>query len=151
MEKKSIFILVIIIIALLAICIMAFNHTSENKFTVGDAEFTLPDGYEVKSNKDVVTIANGGKNFSITSYNDSKIDKHINEYKTSKEKNNKTITVSHITDKNNKQLVKSTVVNATSNVHYWFNYHGKTYTIYTSNAGEDADQTVFKMVSSLDI
>ena len=84
----------------------------------------------------------------IVKYNDNNVKKHVNDYKSYKEKSNYSISVSNFTV-NNITIYKSNIVNDTNYLHYWFVYEGKVYSISTEDGNKNMDSIITELVRSI--
>lgn len=154
MEKKSILMILIVVILIVTVGFLSFNQftNSENHVAVGDATFILPEGFYkgTPNNSGDINITNGYDTLFLKVYNDSNMTKHAKEYSTNKHKQNNNSVVKFKNFTVGDVLVcKATVVNESSTVHYWFDYHGKTYSIYTWSASNKIDNIVTDLIKSI--
>lgn len=152
MEKKYI-ISILLIIATLVIVgsfyFADFSKQNDNQIKVGEATFTVPDGYNVtNSSKDRVKLSNGVNSIGIVYYNSSKTNKYVDNYVSLKEEDGYKINVSNFTS-GNTVVYKSEVSNDTGVVHYWFKYGEKTYSIYSGDANKHMDKQVSQLIKSV--
>lgn len=154
-NKKYLLIIGIIILILCVVgAFLYFNNANTNPkdnstFTVGQAEFTLPEGYKVTETKnDSAKISNKFNTVSIVCYNDKNIKKYVNKYIKMKEKENHTVNLSNITI-NNHMVYKSELDNDSSNVHYWFKYGNSTYSLYSADANKHMDSLANQLIRSM--
>ena len=128
------------------------HNDSKNQIKVGATSFTLPEGFYQGSMNDAndYNITNGYDTLFLKECGNKNISKYINEYKNYKNRgtDNKSVILNNFTV--NKIVVfKSTIVNESSNFHYWFNYNNKTYSIYTLNGNSNSDNIVKNILNSL--
>ena len=154
MEKKFGLIILIVILFLAIFGFMFFNqyNNAENQIKVGNTLFNLPEGFhQGTANKaNDINVTNGYDTLFFKECGDSNITKYIKEYKNYKHEENNT-TIDNINNFTVKNIVvyKSTVVNESSSIHYWFDYNNKTYSIYTWSANGNCDSIVKDIVNNL--
>lgn len=153
MEKKSIILIVIAILVVIG-GVMAYNTfnntTDDTHVKVGDATFELPSGFhEGKTNNaGDVNITNGYDSVFIKEYDHGNVTKCINDYKKYKNNTNQTVKVSTV-DINNITVYKSSIVNETNTIHYWFDYKDKVYSIYTWGGTDGGSDNIESIASDL--
>jgi len=149
MDKKWIVVLCIII--LLTVGLFAFySFTNQgNEVKVGNAIFQIPNGYHISDSntKNVTNLTNGTNNIYIMEYNGKDVQKHIDLYINSSEKNNRSVTISNFTV--GKTLVYKSNLNTSSAVHYWFVKNKNTYTIYTWDKNPEIDSIATKLIETI--
>lgn len=148
MNKKGIiYILIIILIMLVAIIgVMGYFH---NHIKVGDAYFTLPEGYKCVANGEYTNITNDNNEYIILDYNNTNdLKKVINDYVKYNEDHNLSLSLYNITI-GEYTVYKSIMNNDTQIVHYWFIYNDQTYQIYTRSANSNSEKIISDLISSV--
>lgn len=148
MEKKYILIIIIIIV-LIAIPLAVIYTDSSNQVQIGSNTFKLPQGFKVvdSSKSDVVNITNGYDTIYLKECGDNDITKYVNKYVKDIKDNNKTAKTKNFTV-DNVIVYKSTVVNNTHTIHYWFEHNGKVYTCYTYDANKNTEDIVTDLIKN---
>lgn len=122
-----------IIILLLIIGFLLFNNFSTQNSTVkiGDAVFTLPNGYKEDGVNEygALTITNGTNSIYLVEHNDKDISKHVSEYENVTNYKNETMRIENFT-MNNTLFYKTNNVDNPNTVHIWFVKNNNTYDIY---------------------
>ena len=154
MERKSILIAVVIILLVAIIGYLGYNQfvANDNQVKVGAATFTLPDGFHKGTplkNGDT-NITNGYDDFFIKDCGKDNITKYPKKYVKSIEKKDNTtkVKIKNFTV-NDTVVYKASIVNKTSNVHYWFDYNGEVYLIYSWSANKNFEKIVTDLISSV--
>ena len=121
--------------------------TEKNTIKVGNSIFDLPSGYskEMKSNTEGI-IKNKADTIGIQEYADNNIKKYVNEYNVTKEKTGERLIIKTY-KVNNTQVYKSTNMNNTRFVHYWFVNNNKVYTVYTWHDNNNTDKIVSHLIN----
>ena len=90
--------LIIMIIVLLS-CFQLSDSKQQKEFIVGNTTFMLPEGYheELNNVSNDVKITNGTNALFLIEYNDSNLNKHMNDYMKSSEINNDSLIASNFT------------------------------------------------------
>lgn len=147
MNKKIIYILIIILILLVSF-IGVFTYF-QNTIKVGEAYFTLPEGYECVANGAYTNITNDKNEYIILSYNDTNdVKKVVNDYIKYNNNHNLSISLSN-SNIGEYTVYKSTMENNTGIVHYWFVYNNKVYQIYTHSANSNVEKIICDLISSV--
>ena len=152
MNKKYIIAGIVIIIILLIIGITQFTDVSsqDNIVKVGNAVFTLPEGYKVvESNTNEANISNNFNTITIKCLDDENVNQSVHRYVKFKGKDNITVNLTTLSV-DGKEIQKSKLENTTDIVHYWFKDHNKVYTIYTTDANKNIDKIVFEIIKSIE-
>lgn len=147
MDKRY---LVIIILFLITIgCVVLYsNNYSKNTMQIGDLTFDIPQNYEMTGlNGDGgLILRNNEIDIYITCYKSNEnIDKIVNDYANEREQNNISITLFNRTI-NNLHVFKSDSSQGAN--HYWFEYNGRIYSIYTWKETPNIDKIVTDLISS---
>ncbi|WP_407453399.1 hypothetical protein [Methanobrevibacter sp.] len=149
MSKKSILIIIIVIIIIGFATYNQFYNQNSDSIKVGETEFTIPQGYSegILNTTGDVNLTNGSNSLIIKEYDDTDIQKHINDYINANKNRNYTTKISNLTvDKIN--IYKSNIVNNTNTLHYWFIKHDKVYTVVTWDGNKNTDGKVIELISS---
>lgn len=154
MKIKTILIIVIFILILTVgfLTLSDNNITQKKTVKVGDADFTLPNGYyRGNLNEDgSENITNGKNSIFLSSYKNNNISKYIWSYRDYKLKENKTSTVTNFTV-DNTTIFKLTVTNEPWNIHYWFVKGEKVYSIYCWDGNANMDNLVTDLIKSMKV
>lgn len=149
MEKKSIIIILLVVI-LIGVTAFLFTHNfnGTNDVYVGNTKFYLPDGYHEGNQTEYgdVNITNGYSSVLIHNYSDNNVKKYRDDYSEYLLNNNATpelrnFTVDDIT------IYKTTIVNNTQTMHYWFIKDNKTFSIYTWDGNSNMDSFIRDLIS----
>lgn len=149
MNKKILLIGAIVILLVLIVGFVHYPNFNQNEqIKIDNVIFNMPAGYnETTSNiSGEINITNGFNSMQISKCNESNIKDIVNEYKTYKEKNNYSVSLSNFTI-DDKEVYKVDVTNDTT-IHYWFTYNGKLYSIYTWDGNDNNDNIVSEFVKS---
>ena len=144
--------IMIIIIALLVIIIgiMGFNMmaTSSNHVTIENTTFDIPSGFHEgqMTNLKHVNISNGKESIFIFKCPKNNINQNVKEYGEYKENEGNVVHTTNFTV--DKTLVYKSTLDDTMTVHYWFEYDGQVYSIYTWGVKGDIDNIVSNMIKS---
>ena len=154
MEKKFGLIIFIVILLLVIFGFMFFNqYHPENQIKVGNTIFGLPEGFHQGTNntENDINITNGYDTLFFKECGDDNITKYINKYKKYIHDKNNNTTVVKINNftVDNILIYKSTIVNDSSTIHYWFEYNNKTYSIYTWSGNNNYNNIVKDIVKTL--
>lgn len=148
MNKKLILYLLTIILILLVAIIGAFT-IFQNDIKVGDAYFTLPEGYKCVANGAYTNITNDNDEYIILSYNNTNdVKKVINDYVEFNKNHNLTVSLSN-SQVGEYKVYRSTMDNNRQIVHYWFVYDNKVYQIYTHSANSNSEKIICDLISSV--
>lgn len=150
MKKKSTFVILIIIV-LIIIGTFTFSQLNnfENKIEVGNATFTLMEGFHKGTDyMGDVNITNGYDTLFLKELKSNNITKNMEDYKILKEKENKTVNFSKF-KVNNIEVYKSSSKTEITTFHYWFEYKNKGYTIYTWSGNSNTDKIVSDLIKTL--
>lgn len=157
MNKKSILMSAIIIILLLVIGFLVFNQPSSNdnsddheKFLVGEASFTIPEGYNVSNqhNDGEVNLTNGNTTLYMVEYNGDNLTKYVNKSIDYVKSQGLNPIVSNFTIENT-FVEKLTIDGKNNYLRYWFVNEDKTYCVYTFTGDSSIDNTVNYLIKSL--
>ena len=127
MDTKKIIIVVLAVVVVAAIvCGFLFM---QNTVKVGDATFSLPEGYACVANGKYANLTNNHNEYIVLSCNESgNINEVMDNYVENNARNNLTLTLSNLTVGQH-TVQKSVMDNNTEIVHYWFDFNGKVYEI----------------------
>ena len=131
---------------------MVKDNTNNNQVKVGAATFTVPEGFQVGSlNKHNDTnITNGYDTVFIKDCGNDNITKYTKEYaKYLKSKDNTTKVKTKNFTVGDTVVYKVHAANQTSNLHYWFEYNGEIYSIYSWSASDNTDKIVTDLIKSI--
>lgn len=157
MNKKYVLMGAIIIILLLVIGFLLFNqpmtssNTSEHeKVAVGQANFSIPEGYEVSDihNDGEVNLTNGHTSLFMVEYNGNNLSKYVNETVTYLESDNLNPIRSNFSIENT-FVEKLTIDGKPNYLRYWFVDNDKTYCVYTYTGDGSIDNTINYLIKSL--
>ena len=152
MEKKTIFLIILMIIIALIIGCLVTNGFFNEKIKVGNSYFVLPNDYmisDVNSAGDI-SITKGNESIYIGTYDNDNgnITKYVQEYcKSIEKKNNKSVLLDNFTI-NNIFVYKTTNLDTGAN-HYWFVNNNEIYTIYTWNENPNADVICKELINKM--
>ncbi|WP_405305364.1 hypothetical protein [Methanobrevibacter sp.] len=143
----------ILLIIVLLVCVVAgffiFNFAgAQNYVNVNNAEFMVPEGYQVIDQNYSVNLTKGDnficikKNISANNIKDA-----INDYIKAKEDKNHTTNLSNFTVNNT--LVYKVTVDGSHIVHYWFEKDGNIQELYTRTSEADTDKLISDMITSM--
>ena len=120
---------------------------SQNNIKVGDATFTLPEGYKCVANGKYANITNGNGYIILQCNESSNIAQVMDSYVKNNNEHNLSLSMSNLT-LGKYTVYKSVMDNNTQIVHYWFNYDNKVYEIYTRSADSNTDSIVKNLINS---
>ena len=145
MNKKIIAIIVIII----AILILGFTFYTQNTVKIGNAYFTVPDGYQVVDEGSYVNLTSG-KNYMclVKEVDDENVEKSIDKYTKNNKKNNDTLSFSKFSS-GDVSITKSVSKKDSKVFHYWFVKDGKTYEAFTWSGNSNSDDFLTTLISSM--
>lgn len=150
MEKKFVMIGVIIIIAIILVGgYFALNGSFAEKIEVGSVHFNMPKGYHIDQNQstnDDVVITNGSNILHLSSYDEKYITPFIESYVNYATKMNQS--VSNSTLKINDILVYKFQNSDTRDIHEWFVYNDKVYSIFGWGV-QNFDGVSFELIESI--
>lgn len=144
MSKNKILIVIILFIAIVLIYGFLINT---NDIKVGDAYFSLPEGYECVANDKYANITNSHDSIIITNYDTDDVENITKDYEQYNMDHNLSVTISKL-GYNNKTLYKSIMNNNSDIVHYWFVKDSNTYEIYTRSANPDVEKNILELIES---
>lgn len=149
MNKKSVGIVLIIILVLFGIGFMTYSEFSNDKISVGEMKFSIPNGYHkgVNNSANDLNLTNGYNSIFFAKSEGSNVNKYINEMNDFIKKQNRTPILSNFTA-NNTLIYKVTIVNDTQYYRYWFVDGNTTYCIYTWDGNTNTDNLVTSLISS---
>lgn len=150
--KKSTIMIVIIVFLLLIIGFMVYfeSFNINNKLTMDDVNFTLPDGFHIgnPNNAGDINLTDGNISIFIKNYDDADIVRYVNSYSNLSEKNNYTIISSNFTIDN--IVVYKSVNNDTGSEYFWFVKNNKVFNIYVWGNYTNVDTKIFDLIKSTD-
>lgn len=150
MQKKFIIIILIsLIIIILGIGILNNNDFNNQKIKVGDAYFTLPEGYHEGKLNDLghINITDNSHSIFISNISGANITNYVNQYVDNLSETNQNVTLSNFTI--NGILVYKSMNLETGANHYWFVKDGKMYTIYNWEKNNDMDDICIDLIRSM--
>lgn len=149
MDTKKIIIVVLAVVVVVAIvCGFLFM---QNDVKVGDATFNLPEGYVCVANGKYANLTNNHNEYIVLSCKESgSINDLMDNYVENNAKNNLTLTLSNFTVGQH-TVQKSVMDNNTEIVHYWFDFNGNAYEIYTRSANSNTDHVIAELINSAKI
>ncbi|WP_405269099.1 hypothetical protein [Methanobrevibacter sp.] len=147
---------VIIIILLCVIGFLVFNQPTTNnedtheKVSVGEASFTIPEGYNISDihNDGEVNLTNGNTTLYLVEYNGNNLTKYVNKSLEYVESQNLKPIVSNFSIENT-FVEKLTIDGKENYLRYWFVDNDKTYCVYTFTGDGSTDNTINYLVKSL--
>lgn len=152
MEKSKINILVIIGLLIFICSLTYLTFDTNDLMDVDGVKFTIPSGYHESAIKDgnlKANLTDGIHLLYIGVYNDSDVNKHVNDYVNEKSNTtNETINLSNFTIDG--LVIHKSFSEKTNAIHYWFVKNGKVYTVY--NWGGDnskMDSTFVKLIGNM--
>lgn len=153
MKKSSIFIFLAIILLIIIVGFIGYNvfNTSnqDNTIKVGKTTFYLPGGFYEGSSDDsgVMNITNGENTIFLSEYNDTNIQKHIEDYEIYIANKNQTMEVNNFTI-DNIVIYRTDNIDNPNNVHYWFTKNNNTYEVYKWDNNDNMDSLVIQFIKS---
>ena len=149
MEKKSKYMIVIIVVMLLIFGLSSLSGYLNHTVKLGDVEFTLPEGFYKKDTgkSGKVMITDGENEITMINYDDDNIKDHIQKYEDYVNSNNQTVKIKNFKSDGVK-VYKSTIKENPKVIHYWFNKDGKTYSLYTSKANDGTEEIILNLIGS---
>lgn len=151
MKIKHIVIILIIILIIFGGFFISTHHLNNmNTVRVGDITYTLPDGYHKINHKTLndTCITNGKDEIFLAVYGKDNVTQYVNDYVKYKEGNNTTVNITTL-NINNIVVYKSTIINDTNNVHYWFANKNKVYSIYSYVENPKRDDIIIDLITSI--
>lgn len=150
MEKKSKIVLGVIVI--LIIISAAFLLYSENKHVqLGKAQFDLPSGFSAnKIDDNHINISNNDVSLRISEYKNKNITikDAVNHYIKTKENESSKCNITKF-NVNDTEVYKTTIINNTNILHFWFEKNGTVYEIATYDGNSNTDSRVTEIINSM--
>lgn len=150
MDKKYILIILLVVI-LLAIGVTFYSGSfNQNKISVGNAEFTIPDGYHKGVNNQLndLNLTNGYNSIFFAKYDGEDVESSVDEMSAFIKNQNQTPYLTNFTV-DNVLVHKLTIINNTQYYRYWFVDNGVTYCIYTWDGNANTDNLVTDLIKSI--
>ena len=155
MERKSILMVGIIIVLFVVVAFVGFGQfggtspfSSQSTVKVGDVYFDMPQGFhEESSDGSSVKLNDGSHSIFIKQFNDSNINKHIDEYL--KYANGKNVSVTRSNTTFGDFDIQKAVGNETGATYYWYNYNNKTYQLNTWGNYDKTESTFIGLMESM--
>lgn len=148
-KKSSLIIAVALIILLIGGIIMYTQVFNTKHVEVEGTNFKVPNGFHVGAfNEELGTnLTNGSSSIFINKLNDTTLEKAVDDYDNYKiNQSYKTLVSNYMV--NDVLVYKMSLVNDSSNVHYWFNYNDDVYCIYSFNHISKLDYIVSELINS---
>lgn len=150
MEDKSKLLIAVIFILLIILGFIVLNqqvNNSKNQVKVGATTFSIPNGfYEGSLNSDGdVNITNGYDTFFLKECGKGNMTKYIKDYKNYKNNTTKNMSITNFTV-DNTLVYKSTMLNESYIIHYWFKHDGIVYSMYTWSGNKKSDTIVSDLI-----
>lgn len=147
MRKK----LVVIILLLLIIFGSFWMIYSPNHFKVGNAFFSIPDGFKTIENNDFVNLTNGNEYICFIKNNENEdINKSIKNFVEIKQKDNISVKITNFTI-NDVNVFKSSENKGSQISYYWFIKNGMMYKIFTLSGNSNTDDLVRDEIKTMDV
>lgn len=146
--KKNTMIAIIIILIILGLIIGGGYLFFQKNIKVGDAYFSLPDGYECIANGKYANITNDNESYIIIqNYDTNDIDNVTKDYVNYNKEHNITINITKV-KAGDYTVYKSAMKSNPDIVHYWYVYNNKVYEIYTRSANSQIDDIINNMIQT---
>lgn len=145
MNKK----LLAIVFIIIAILILGFCFYTHNTVKVGNAYFTVPEGYHVVDRDYCSNITSETDHMCLVKeVSDDNINNVIEKYNAAKVSENDTLNFSKFSF-GEVEVIKS-ISNKNPNViHYWFVKDGKTYEAFTWSGNSNSDNLLKNLIHSM--
>lgn len=148
MNKKSIVLICVILIIFIGFLAYT-NFTNQNDLKFNKTTFHLPDGFKEKglTVSGDRNVSNGYESIYFHEYNNNDINNYVNNYIHERNESNFTAILTNFTV-DNTTVYKTTIVNQTHSIHYWFVKNNNVYSIYTWDGDKKTDKIVEDLIRS---
>jgi len=147
-NKLKIVLILLLVVIIFMSCLFYIEHT---QVKIGNSYFNLPIGCsENKIDENHINITNGNISLILSEYssNNTDVKKTVKYYMDSKK--NESLDC-ELDEKiiNNNPTYKTTILNNTNIVHYWFIKNDKIYEIATHDGNSKTDSIVTEIITSM--
>lgn len=145
MNKKILAIIVVVI----AILILGFVFYTQNTVKVGNAYFTVPEGYHVVDEGNHFNLTSGNNYMCLVkNVSNDDINKSIDAYTKNKKASNDTLKFSKFSS-GDVSVTKSVSSKDAKVFHYWFEKDGKKYEAFTWSGDSNSDKLLINLINSM--